>query len=98
MSHRNRANAHTRANVPIELTAYASALRPLVAQIRKLADDATAAPGERVHTRGYLRGKVLRALRELEVHLDAAAPREPAGDAPSDHGDPAGCGGAGPCL
>jgi hypothetical protein len=58
---------------PAALAAYAGELRPVVASLRALAEDATARPALRVHSRAYLRRDMLRDLRELEARLDAAA-------------------------
>jgi hypothetical protein len=75
MSHHNRANAYLRANVPTDLAAYAAALRPAVATLRRLADEATARPSVRVYTRTHVRRGILRALRELETRIEAVAPK-----------------------
>jgi hypothetical protein len=71
---------------PAALAAYAGELRPVVAKLRALAEDATARPSQRIHSRALLRRDILRGIRELEARLDAAAPQE--------HGDPAGAGGS----
>jgi hypothetical protein len=68
---------------PAALAAYASQLRPVVATIRELAEDATAA--KPIFSREHCREQILKAIRVLEARLDAAAPPE--------HGDPAGLGG-----
>jgi hypothetical protein len=72
---------------PAALAAYAKHLRPVVASLRALAEDATAA--RPVYSREHLRSEMLKALRVVEARLDVADPG---------HADPAGCGGAGPCL
>lgn len=59
---------------PATLAAYAGELRPVVAKLRTLAEDATARPAQRVHSRAFLRGGLLKGIRELEARLDAAAP------------------------
>ena len=64
---------------PQALAAYASTLRPVVATLRTLAEDATAA--KPMYSREYLRDEMLKAIRVLEARIDAAAPPE--------HGDPA---------
>ena len=68
---RLRAPVHT--TDPAALAAYAGALRPVVASLRALAEDATAAPSQRVHARAYLRREMLKGIRELEARIDAAA-------------------------
>jgi hypothetical protein len=67
---------------PAALAVYASELRPVVAKLRVLAEDATARPSQRIHSRALLRKGILRGIRELEARIDAAAPPE--------HGDLAG--------
>jgi hypothetical protein len=67
---------------PAALAAYAKQLRPVVATIRELAEDATAA--KPVYSREHCREQILKAIRVVETRLDVAAPPE--------HGDPAGCG------
>jgi hypothetical protein len=62
---------------PEGLAAYAGELRPVVMLLRELAEDATAPSDKRVHSRAFLRRDMLRALRELEARLDAAAPPAP---------------------
>jgi len=77
---RSRVRARERLRAPVETTdpaalaAYASALRPVVATLRALAEDATLPASKRVHGRLYLRGAMLKSLRALEARLDAAAP------------------------
>ena len=76
----NRQNERIRRRVPADLVAYATALRPLATTLRTLAEDATSAPSKRVYSRLHLRNGMLRAIRELEVRIDAvtsAAPVEP---------------------
>ena len=41
----------------------------MVADLRALAEDATAVPTQRVHSRLYLRRGLLKSLRELEARL-----------------------------
>jgi hypothetical protein len=74
---------------PAGLAAYAKHLRPVVATLRSLAEDATAA--RPMYSREYLREEMLKALRVVEARLDAAAP-PPSGEP----GDPAGSGATGP--
>ncbi len=59
---------------PAALAVYANSLRPYLATLRTLAEDATAPTGTRVHSRTYIRAEVLRTLRVLEVRINAAAP------------------------
>ena len=63
---------------PAALAAYAGELRPLVEEARALADEATLPPGQRVHSRAFLRRRALKVLRELAARVDAAAPAGPA--------------------
>ncbi|MRG97129.1 hypothetical protein [Polyangium spumosum] len=71
---RERIRAAVQTTDPAALATYASLLRPVVASLRALAEDATAAPSKRVHARAYLRREMLRGIRELEARIDAAAP------------------------
>ncbi|MRG93883.1 hypothetical protein [Polyangium spumosum] len=77
---RSRVRDRARLRAPVETTdpaalaAYAGELRPVVANLRALAEDATAAPSQRVHARAYLRRELLRGIRELEARIDTAAP------------------------
>jgi hypothetical protein len=57
---------------PAALAAYADSLRPVMATLRELAEDATAK--RPVFAREYLREEMLKALRVVEARLDAAAP------------------------
>ena len=88
---RSRVEKRARLRAPVEtsdpaaLAAYAAELRPVVASLRTLAEDATRPATKRVHSRVFLREGMLKALRVVETRLDAA-----------EHGDPAGLGGAGP--
>lgn len=82
---RERLRASVQTTDPAALAAYAKQLRPAVATLRTLAEDATAQ--RPVYSREHLRGSMLRALREVETRLDVA-----------EHGDPAGVGCAGPAL
>jgi len=76
---RSRVRDRARLRAPVETTdpaalaAYAGELRPVVASLRALAEDATAAPSQRVHARAFLRRELLRGIRELEARIDAAA-------------------------
>jgi hypothetical protein len=72
---------------PAALARYAAELRPVVASLRTLAEDATAP--RPVFSREHLRHEMLKGLRAIEDRIDAAAP---------EHGDPAGLGGAGPVV
>ena len=82
---RERLRAPVQTTDPAALASFAGELRPVVTKLRELAEEATARPAERVHSRLFLRTHALKALRELEARLDAAAP---------EHGDPSGCGGS----
>lgn len=85
---RSRIRERARLRAPVETTdpaalaAYASELRPVVASLRVLAEDATARPSHRQRARIALRRDMLKSLRELEARIDVADPPE--------HGDPAG--------
>jgi hypothetical protein len=57
---------------PAALAAYAEHLRPVVATLRELAEDATAP--RPVYSREHLRNEMLKALRVVEARLSAAAP------------------------
>jgi hypothetical protein len=65
---------------PAALAAYAGELRPIVATLRTLAEDATAA--KPVYSREHLREQILKRIRELDARIDAAAP--PPNAEPSD--------------
>jgi hypothetical protein len=80
---RERLRAHVETTDPAALATYAGELRPVVATLRALVEDATAA--RPVYSREHVRGEMLKALRALEARLDVADP---------EHGDPAGCGGS----
>ncbi|MRG95769.1 hypothetical protein [Polyangium spumosum] len=77
---RSRVRDRARLRAPVETTdpaalaAYAGTLRPVVASLRALVEDATAAPSQRVHARAFLRREILRGIRELEARIDAATP------------------------
>ncbi|MRG97658.1 hypothetical protein [Polyangium spumosum] len=71
---RERLRAPVETTDPAALAAYAGELRPVVANLRALAEDATTAPSQRVHARAFLRREILRGIRELEARIDAAAP------------------------
>ena len=85
---RSRIRERARLRAPVETTdpaglaAYASELRPVVASLRAMAEDATARPSQRIHDRAFLRRGMLKSLRELEARIDVADPPE--------YGDPAG--------
>jgi hypothetical protein len=83
---RERLRAPVPTTDPAALAAYAGELRPVVASLRALAEEATARPSDRTDPRAFLRAGLLKSLRTLEARLAAAAPPE--------HGDPAGCGGS----
>lgn len=84
---RVRKREHIRRPVELTTAAYAAALRPVVANLRTLAEDATARPSQRQRARVALRRDMLKSLRALEARIDVADPQR---------GDPAGNGGAGP--
>ncbi len=71
---RIRLRAPVQTSDPAALAAYAGGLRPVVASLRTLAEDATSPADKRVHSRAYLRSGMLKGLRELEARIDAAAP------------------------
>jgi hypothetical protein len=87
---RARKEEHLRALVtttdPAALAQFAGELRPVVASLRALAEDATAA--RPVYSKEHARHEMLRAIRTIEDRIDAAP----------EHGDPAGLGGAGSAL
>lgn len=70
---RERIRAAVQTTDPAALAAYADLLRPVVASLRTLTEDATAAPSKRVHARSFLRRAMLKGIRELETRIDAAA-------------------------
>jgi hypothetical protein len=74
---RERLRALVQTTDPAALAAFADELRPVVAGLRALAEDATAAPSKRVHSRTFLRSGMLKGLRTLEARLGAAAPPVP---------------------
>lgn len=94
---RSRVRARVRLRAPVQTTdpaalaAYVGELRPVLAKLRALADDATVRPAQRVHSRAILRGGSFRGIRELEARFDA--PAHPPDTEPS---TPAGRGGADP--
>ena len=57
---------------PAGLSAWATSILPVVQELRALAEDATAVPTQRVHSRLYLRRGLLKSLRELEARLRAS--------------------------
>jgi hypothetical protein len=68
---------------PAGLAAYAAGLRPFVARLRALAEDATVQrEGEQVYSRAFLRRRMLRNLRVLEARIALAAGPEPAAPEP----------------
>ena len=72
---RLRKRAPVETSDPAGLAAYAGALRPLVTNLRALAEDATVLrEGDQVHSRAFLRRGMLRSLRELEARIALAAP------------------------
>ncbi|MRG95590.1 hypothetical protein [Polyangium spumosum] len=71
---RERIRAAVQTTDPAALAVYAGELRPVVASLRALAEDATAEPSKRVHARSFLRRELLRGIRELEARIDAASP------------------------
>jgi hypothetical protein len=83
---RERLRAIVKTTDPETLAAFAAALKPAVATLRALAEDATARPSQRQRARLALRRDMLKSLRELEGRLDAAALPK--------HGAPAGFGGS----
>ena len=70
---RERIRAAVETTDPGALAAYAALLRPVVANLRSLAEDATAPPGDRVHSRVYLRREILKGLREIETRIQVAS-------------------------
>ena len=72
MRERERLRAAVQTTDPAALAAYASELRPLVVNLRALAEDATARPAQRVHGRAFLRRSMLKNLRAIEARIDAA--------------------------
>jgi ribosomal protein S12 methylthiotransferase accessory factor YcaO len=74
-----RLRATIKTTDPESLAAFASALKPTVAILRTLAEDATARPSQRQRARVALRRDMLKSLRELEGRLEAAAPPEHGG-------------------
>lgn len=69
---RERIRASVQTTDPAALAAYAELLRPVVTNLRALAEDATATPDQRVHSRVYLRREILKALREIEARIEVA--------------------------
>lgn len=69
---RERIRAAVQTTDPAALAAYAEALRPVVASLRALVEDATAEPSKRVHARTFLRDNMLKKIRELEARIEAA--------------------------
>ena len=73
---RERLRAAVQTTDPAALATFAGELRPAVTKLRELVEDATARPVDRVHSRLFLRTHSLKALRELEARIDAAALRD----------------------
>jgi hypothetical protein len=69
---RERIRAAVQTTDPAALATYAELLRPIVANVRALAEDATATPDQRVHSRVFLRREILKGLRELETRIEVA--------------------------
>ena len=70
---------------PEAITAWAHAVRPIVVDIRGLAEEATLPPAERRYTRLFLRRRILKAILDLDARLDAVA--VPIAQAPASAGD-----------
>jgi phage-related minor tail protein len=70
---RERIRSAVQTSDPAALAAYAALLRPVVANLRALAEDATATPDQRVHSRVYLRREILKGLREIETRIEVAS-------------------------
>ena len=71
---RERIRTAVQTTDPAALAAYAGLLRPVVASIRTLVEDATSAPDKRIHSRVFLRREILKALREIETRIEVAMP------------------------
>lgn len=71
---RERIRSAIQTSDPAALAAYAALLRPVVASIRTLVEDATSSPDKRVHSRVFLRREILKGLREIETRIDVASP------------------------
>lgn len=83
MSTAHSRRARILSKVPLsDAASLAVALRPLMAELRALAEDATADPSKRIHARAFLRQALLRSFREVESHLDVAAALAPSEPAP----------------
>jgi hypothetical protein len=73
------AKERARLRVPIDradpqaMTAWIHGLRPLVADIRGLAEEATLPPAHRRYARVFLRRRLLRAVLAMEARLEAVA-------------------------
>lgn len=70
---RERIRSAIQTTDPATLAAYAELLRPVVASLRALTEDATAEPSKRVHARSFLRREMLKRVREIEARINAAA-------------------------
>jgi hypothetical protein len=69
---RARIHAAIETSDPAALATYADLLRPVVMNLRSLAEDATATPDKRVHSRVFLRREILKSLREIEARIEIA--------------------------
>jgi hypothetical protein len=69
---RRRALAAVDMADPAQRATWGGELVPVVATLRQLADEATARPADRTHSRHFLRRSLFKALRELEARLDVA--------------------------
>lgn len=87
---RSRQRERERIRAPVDTTdagalvGWAYSLRPLLVDLRELAEDATAPPAQRVCSRLYLRKQLLRALRELDARIAVVAPPLPFSVPPGD--------------
>ena len=79
---------------PAAVAAWVATVRGHVDMMRPLVTDATTRAVHRRHGRRYLRSRLCRALRDVEVMLDAIAPAPPVPDDGAEHGDPSGNGGS----
>ena len=74
---RERIRAAVQTSDPAALATFAELLRPVVAKLRVHAEDATATPDQRVHSRVFLRREILKGLREIETRIEVAATPTP---------------------
>jgi hypothetical protein len=71
------AKERARLRVPIDLTnplavvAWAQSLRPILADLRGFAEEATLPPSHRKYSRLFLRRHLLRSMLALDARLDA---------------------------